>query len=64
MDALESRMIDIPAAIAAGRTDFVAMEIDQACCGSPRDASAETGEATFETLAGLGVELACEVATC
>jgi creatinine amidohydrolase len=64
MDALESRMIDIPAAIAAGRTDFVAMEMDQACCGSPRDASAETGEATFETLAGLGVELACEVATC
>ena len=32
---LESRMIDMPAAIAAGQTDFVAMGMDQAYCGAP-----------------------------
>jgi creatinine amidohydrolase len=64
MEALESRMIDMPAAIAAGRTDFVAMGMDEAYCGAPAEASAKEGEATFETLAGLVVELVREVAEC
>jgi creatinine amidohydrolase len=64
MEALESRMIDMPAAIAAGRTDFVAMGMDQAYCGAPSEASAEEGEETFETLAELVVELVREVAEC
>jgi creatinine amidohydrolase len=64
MQTLESRMIDMPAAIAAGRTDFVAMGMDEAYCGAPAEASAAEGEATFEILAGLVVELMREVAAC
>jgi creatinine amidohydrolase len=64
MEALESRMIDMPAAIAAGRTDFVAMGMDEAYCGAPAEASAEEGEETFETLADLLIELVREVAEC
>jgi creatinine amidohydrolase len=61
---LESRMIDMPAAIAAGQTDFVAMGMDQAYCGAPAEATAEEGERTFETLADMLVELVREVAGC
>ena len=64
MQTLESRMIDMPAAIAAGRTDFVAMGMDEAYCGAPAEASAAEGEATFEILADLVVELMREVAAC
>jgi creatinine amidohydrolase len=64
MVALESRMIDMPAAIAAGQTDFIAMGMDRAYCGAPSEASAEEGEQTFETLADLAVELVREVAAC
>lgn len=62
MDALDAKIVDMPAAIAEGQTDFVAMGMDQAYCGSPAEASAEEGEQTFETLAGLLVELVREVA--
>ena len=64
MVGLESRMIDMPAAIAAGQTDFMAMGMDRAYCGAPAEASAEEGEQTFETLAELVVELVREVAAC
>jgi creatinine amidohydrolase len=64
MEGLESRMIDMPAAIAAGRTDFLAMGMDRAYCGAPAEATAEEGERTFETLADLVVELVREVAAC
>jgi creatinine amidohydrolase len=64
MAALESTMIDMPAAIAAGQTDFMAMGMDRAYCGSPAEATAEEGERTFETLADMAVELAREVAAC
>jgi creatinine amidohydrolase len=60
----ESRMIDMPAATAAGRTDFVAMGMDEAYCGAPAEASAERGEPTVGTLAALLVELGHEVARC
>jgi creatinine amidohydrolase len=57
MAALPALDVDMPAAIAAGRTDFVAMGMEQAYCGAPADASAEEGRETFETLTGLLVEL-------
>ncbi len=62
MTALESKMIDMPAAIAGGRTDFVAMGMDEAYSGAPAEASAEEGERTFATLAEMLVELVREVA--
>ena len=62
MLALDERHVDMPAAIRAGQTDFVAMGMDQAYCGSPAEASAEEGRETFETLAEMLVELIREVA--
>jgi creatinine amidohydrolase len=62
MEALKAKIVDMPAAIAEGRTDFVAMGMDRAYCGSPADASAEEGEQTFETLADMLVDLVREVA--
>ena len=64
MEALESKMIDMPAAIAAGRTDFMAMGMDRAYCGAPAEATAGEGEQTFETLAELVVGLIREAAAC
>jgi creatinine amidohydrolase len=52
--------VDMPAAIAAGRTDFVAMGMDQAYSGAPAEATAEEGEATFEILTDMLVELVRE----
>jgi creatinine amidohydrolase len=57
-------MIDMPAAIAAGQTDFIAMGMDRAYCGAPAEASAEEGERTFEILTELLIDLVREVATC
>jgi creatinine amidohydrolase len=62
MLALEERKVDMPAAIGAGQTDFVAMGMDQAYCGSPAEASAEEGRETFETLTEMLVQLIREVA--
>jgi creatinine amidohydrolase len=64
MEGLESKMIDMPAAIAAGRTDFMAMGMDRAYSGAPAEATAEEGEATFETLTELVIRLVREVAAC
>jgi creatinine amidohydrolase len=49
--------VDMPAAMASGRTDFVAMGMDRAYCGAPAEATAEEGRATFETLTDMLVEL-------
>jgi creatinine amidohydrolase len=62
MQVLEERHVDMPAAIRAGQTDFVAMGMDQAYCGSPAESSAEEGRETFETLTDMLVELIREVA--
>ena len=62
MRALEERHVEMPAAIAAGQTDFLAMGMEQAYCGSPAEASAEEGRETFETLTEMLVELIREVA--
>ena len=62
MTALEERRVDMPAAIRAGRTDFLAMGMEEAYCGAPAEASAEEGGHTFETLATMLIELIREVA--
>ena len=62
MAALQERHVDMPAAIGAGRTDFLAMGMEQAYCGAPAEASAEEGHETFETLTTMLVELIREVA--
>jgi creatinine amidohydrolase len=62
MRTLEAKMIDMPAAIRAGQTSFVAMGMDQAYAGAPAEATAEEGEQTFEVLADMLVELIREVA--
>jgi creatinine amidohydrolase len=62
MASLEERHVDMPAAIGAGRTDFLAMGMEQAYCGAPAEASAEEGTETFETLTTMLVELIREVA--
>jgi creatinine amidohydrolase len=62
MEALEERHVDMPAAIRSGQTDFVAMGMDEAYCGSPAESSAEEGRETFETLTDMLVELIREVA--
>jgi creatinine amidohydrolase len=54
---LPANEVDMPAAMAAGRTDFVAMGMDRAYCGAPAEATAEEGRATFDTLTDLLVEL-------
>jgi creatinine amidohydrolase len=62
MLALEERHVDMPSAIRAGQTNFVAMGMDQAYCGSPAEASAEEGRQTFEKLTEMLVALIREVA--
>ena len=57
MTALEERHVDMPAAIRAGQTNFVAMGMGQAYCGAPAESSADEGLETFETLTDLLVEL-------
>jgi creatinine amidohydrolase len=64
MEALEAKMIDMPAAIAAGQTDFIALGMNRAYCGAPAEATAEEGRRTFETLTDLVIDLVREVAAC
>jgi creatinine amidohydrolase len=54
--------VNMPAAIAEGRTDFVAMGMRDAYCGAPADATAEEGEATLATLTDMLVEVVRAVA--
>ena len=60
MTGLPANEVDMPAAIAAGRTDFLAMGMERAYCGAPAEASAHEGHATFETLTEMLVELVRE----
>jgi creatinine amidohydrolase len=57
MTGLPALEVDMPAAMAAGRTDFLAMGMDQAYCGAPAEATADEGQATFETLTEMLLEL-------
>jgi creatinine amidohydrolase len=62
MSALDERHVDMPAAIRAGQTDFLAMGMDEAYCGAPAESSADEGRDTFEALTEMLVELIREVA--
>lgn len=57
MADLPALEVDMPSAMAAGRTDFLAMGMDQAYCGAPAEATATEGAATFETLTEMLLEL-------
>src|SRR6202165_4485034 len=57
MSALPERPVNMPAAIAAGKTDFRAMGMDEAYCGAPAAATDTEGEATLLTLTTMLIEL-------
>ncbi len=54
--------VRMPVEISEGRRDFLAMGMGDAYCGAPAEASPEEGEATFETLTQMVVELVRELA--
>ena len=56
MRALPEVPVDMPAQMAAGNTDFLAMGMADAYCGAPAQATAQEGEATFATLTELLVD--------
>ena len=62
MRDLEAKPIDMPAAIRAGQSSFVAMGMDQAYAGAPAEATPEEGVQTFQVLAEVLVKLIREVA--
>jgi creatinine amidohydrolase len=53
--------VDMPARMQAGAHDFTAMGMTRSYCGAPAQASAEEGEATFEVLTELLLELVDEL---
>ena len=57
MRTLPPHFVDMPAAIASGKTDFVAMDMHDAYCGAPAEASAAEGASTLATLTTMLVEL-------
>jgi creatinine amidohydrolase len=54
---LPAKEVSMPAEMAAGHTDFLAMGMDRAYCGAPAEATAEEGRETFDTLTDMLVEL-------
>lgn len=54
--ALPAVPVDMPAAMAAGRTDFAAMGMAEGYSGAPAEATAEEGEARFAELTAMLVE--------
>jgi creatinine amidohydrolase len=57
MRRLPAYELNMPEAMAAGQTDFLAMGMDRAYCGAPAEATAVEGEATLATLTRLLVDL-------
>jgi creatinine amidohydrolase len=57
MRTLPAILVDMPAAIAAGKTDFIAMGMADAYCGDPAQSTAAEGETTLATLTGMLIEL-------
>ena len=53
--------VNMPAAIADGRTDFLAMGMERAYCGAPAEATAAEGEQTYGVLVELLIELIREL---
>jgi creatinine amidohydrolase len=61
--ALPRVPVNMVAAIRDGRTDFLAMGMTDGYCGSPAEATVAEGEATFDTLTELLVEVIRDVAS-
>ena len=57
MRRLPAYELDMPAAMAAGQTDFLAMGMDRAYCGAPAEATPAEGEETLATLSRVLVDL-------
>ena len=57
MQTLDALPVDMPAAIASGKTDFLAMDMHDAYCGAPAEATAEEGAETIARLSALLIEL-------
>jgi creatinine amidohydrolase len=57
MATLPALEVEMPAEMSAGHTDFVAMGMKRAYCGAPAEATAAEGQATFEALTEMLVEL-------
>jgi creatinine amidohydrolase len=57
MRRLPAYQLNMPAAMAEGQTDFLAMGMDRAYCGAPAEATAAEGDATLVTLTGLLTDL-------
>jgi creatinine amidohydrolase len=55
--------VNMATLIAGGRTDFVAMDMHDAYCGAPAEATAAEGEQTLATLTDMLAEVARDVAT-
>jgi creatinine amidohydrolase len=55
--ALPALPVDMPAAMEAGRRDFVAMGMSAAYCGAPAEATAQEGEERFAALTEMLIEL-------
>lgn len=60
MVTLPALDVEMPAEMAAGHTDFIAMGMERAYCGAPAEATAEEGQATFETLTNMLIEFVRE----
>jgi creatinine amidohydrolase len=58
---LQPLEVDMPAAIAAGQTDFVSMGMNSAYCGAPGEATAAEGDATYAVLVEMLIELVREL---
>jgi creatinine amidohydrolase len=54
-------IVDLPAAMSGGATDFHQLGMPSAYCGTPAGATAGEGRSTFDTLTDLLVELIREV---
>ncbi|WP_436496482.1 creatininase family protein [Actinokineospora sp. HUAS TT18] len=62
MATLPPLIVDMPAAMRDGRTDFPAMGMDQAYCGAPAEATAAEGLSTFDTLTELLIDVIRDLA--
>ncbi|MQA99824.1 MAG: creatininase family protein [Actinobacteria bacterium] len=62
MAGLPPLHVNMPEAIAEGRTDFLAMGMADAYCGSPSEATPEEGHERFVTLSQMLVDLVRDLA--
>ena len=57
MRSLPAHFVDMPAAMASGNADFLAMDMHEAYCGAPAEATAAEGASTLATLSAMLVDL-------